>query len=89
MNLKLQFCIIHKVRDDPKTTDGWEYAQSFRESFHPDDRRTDCLRRRRWLREIIVPETAKKGSSIRFPVFKVRAGEFTRTEDNIEQNVVI
>lgn len=61
---------VKQVHDDTKPTDGWEYAQSFHERFHPDERRTDCLRRRRWLHKI-VPEAAKKGSSIKFPVFKV------------------
>jgi len=61
---------VKQVHDDPKPTDGWEYARSFHDSFHPDERRSDCLRRRRWLHKI-VPETAKKGGSIKFPVFKL------------------
>ncbi|KAL9983678.1 hypothetical protein ACROYT_G005892 [Oculina patagonica] len=61
-----------QVHEDPLPAEGWEYARSFHEHFHPEERSTDCLRRKRWLQKIVPsPETEKTESTIKFPVFKV------------------
>ncbi|KAJ7336514.1 hypothetical protein OS493_011724 [Desmophyllum pertusum] len=60
-----------QVHEDPLSSEGWEYARSFHESFHPDERSTDCLRRRRLLHKIVPSPEKKTRSGMKFPVFKV------------------
>lgn len=40
----------------PKTAENWEYAFNFDAKFHPEEKKVDMVRRRRWHR-VIVPSS--------------------------------